>query len=217
MHRFFAAACLLLVLGLSAAAKPETPPPSAAEIDKLVHQLGSRRFAEREAATKALEKAGEPALAALRKAATSDPDAEVRRRAGKLVRSLDTGRRLGTWRIVSIEFRGQVGWKPPHHIDEFTFTKRGVEGELWVYANAEYQVDALTAPQHIDMLFYMEDELGRRGLWRTWRGIYRFEKDELLLCFDAALNKQSERPTEFKTKAGSDVVVYRMRREKPGP
>jgi HEAT repeat protein len=66
----------LLILG-------STGQPS--EIDRLIQQLGSPRFAERQAATKRLEAIGEPAALALRKAATTTPDAEVRRRAESLL------------------------------------------------------------------------------------------------------------------------------------
>src|SRR5213592_2737473 len=54
------------------------------EIARLVKQLGSDKFKEREAATKRLKEIGEPALEALLKAATSD-DAEVRCRAEQIV------------------------------------------------------------------------------------------------------------------------------------
>jgi formylglycine-generating enzyme len=52
-------------------------------IDRLIRQLGSDSFVEREEAGKALEVIGMPALAALRKAAASSEDVEVRRRAGQ--------------------------------------------------------------------------------------------------------------------------------------
>jgi hypothetical protein len=89
MLRFLTVACILPVLGLPALAKADSSPPTAAEIDKLIQQLGSRRFKEREAASKALDKVGKPALEALRRAARDDADAEVRRRAGVLVERMD--------------------------------------------------------------------------------------------------------------------------------
>jgi hypothetical protein len=76
--------CLLLAFGPA-----DTAPPSASGIPGLVQQLRSKRFREREAATKALERVGEPALEQLRKAAKDDADAEVRRRAGALVERLE--------------------------------------------------------------------------------------------------------------------------------
>jgi len=50
------------------------------EVERLIKQLGSDEFDERETATKRLQEIGDPALGALDKAATS-ADAEVRRRA----------------------------------------------------------------------------------------------------------------------------------------
>ncbi len=67
-------------------ARGETP--GTAEIRRFIDQLGSGSFDEREKATAALDAAGEPALPGLRKASESD-DAEVRRRAGELVRRIE--------------------------------------------------------------------------------------------------------------------------------
>jgi hypothetical protein len=62
-----------------------------AEIDRFVRQLGSDSFAKRQAASKGLEAIGESALEALRKAAKGG-DAEVRRRATELVRTIEDRR-----------------------------------------------------------------------------------------------------------------------------
>jgi hypothetical protein len=66
------------------------PAHTADEIDRLVKQLGSVRFEKRDAASKALERVGYPALKALREAARSD-DRERRRRAGLLVQQIENG------------------------------------------------------------------------------------------------------------------------------
>ncbi|MGL4549646.1 MAG: hypothetical protein ACRC33_00550, partial [Gemmataceae bacterium] len=66
-------------------------------IDKLIEDLGSDAFKDREDATKALEAAGEPALEKLRKAAKSD-DAEVRKRATGLVAKIEY--RTATARVL---------------------------------------------------------------------------------------------------------------------
>jgi hypothetical protein len=60
-----------------------------AAIDKLVEQLGSDTFADRETAAKALDAIGEPALEALRAAAKSS-EPEVRKRAAHLAASIET-------------------------------------------------------------------------------------------------------------------------------
>ena len=61
-------------------ADPET-------IEKLVKQLSSGRFAEREKAQKKLEEIGLPALPALKKA-LNDPDAVVRSVAADAIRQI---------------------------------------------------------------------------------------------------------------------------------
>ena len=54
----------------------------------LIKQLGDDAFDRREAASKELEDIGEPALAALRKAATSSDDLEIRRRAERIIQAI---------------------------------------------------------------------------------------------------------------------------------
>src|SRR5262245_34658276 len=84
-------ACALAVsLAVSLAPPPQAIDPTrkralaAAEIAALVRQLGDDRFEKREAASRALAEAGEPALSAVRKASSSD-DPEVRRRATRVL------------------------------------------------------------------------------------------------------------------------------------
>jgi hypothetical protein len=72
---------------LSSQPPPVSPP--AAEMEKLIAQLGSKTFGEREKASKALSVVGQPALEALRKAARENTDAEIRSRAGQLVQQIE--------------------------------------------------------------------------------------------------------------------------------
>jgi hypothetical protein len=58
-------------------------------VDRLIRQLGGDDFHQREAASEALARIGEPALAALRKARSNTSDLEVRRRAQRLIVSID--------------------------------------------------------------------------------------------------------------------------------
>jgi hypothetical protein len=67
---------------------PAGEAPSKEKIDKLIEQMGSGNFTEREKATKELSDIGVPALEALRKAAKSD-DAEVRKRAEELLPKIE--------------------------------------------------------------------------------------------------------------------------------
>jgi WD40 repeat protein len=73
------------------------------EVERLIKQLGSDEFVERETATKRLQEIGDPALGALDKAATS-ADAEVRRRAEYILDKLYpelrlTGHKGGVWSV----------------------------------------------------------------------------------------------------------------------
>ena len=56
---------LALLASLPIWALVPTARPDAAQIERLIQQLGSPKFTEREAATKALEGIGEPAIDAL--------------------------------------------------------------------------------------------------------------------------------------------------------
>src|SRR5262249_11728540 len=58
------------------------------QITRLITQLGSRRFAERETATRTLDTLGAPALPALKKASQVD-DPEIARRAEELVARIE--------------------------------------------------------------------------------------------------------------------------------
>jgi hypothetical protein len=78
-------ACLALGVAVALWSVCLAAETEAERIDRLIRQLGSEKFEEREAAGKALEAIGTPALAALRQAAAGSADIEVRRRAGRLV------------------------------------------------------------------------------------------------------------------------------------
>src|SRR4051812_6056799 len=75
-------ASLLLMLLLA-----QTPTPDAHD---LIPQLGSRRYAERQAATTALERLGQRAMPALR-AAREQRDPEIRARASALLARIEGG------------------------------------------------------------------------------------------------------------------------------
>ena len=77
-----------LVAGLIAAPAP-TEVPDAGKIARLIEQLGSDSFTERQKASEALDAIGEPALEGLRKA-TASQDAEVRKRSLDLVSKIES-------------------------------------------------------------------------------------------------------------------------------
>jgi HEAT repeat protein len=79
---------LLLVLLLTPPAAA-FPPRSSLEVARLIEQLGSDRYLEREAASKQFEAFGESALPVLWKAATDSKDAEVRKRAERAALAIE--------------------------------------------------------------------------------------------------------------------------------
>jgi RNA polymerase sigma factor (sigma-70 family) len=98
--------------GAILAEAPTVPPmvrgqaaPENKDIDRLIQQLGSRAFKEREAATNALKRVGKPALRALREAERESPDAEVRIRAARLIQA------IGDSRFCSIDLGSHVNQK----------------------------------------------------------------------------------------------------------
>jgi hypothetical protein len=79
--RHLLAVALVLLLGQATDGEPAGA--KAQEIERLVQDLGSSKFEEREVASRRLVQIGEAALPALKRAAASE-DAEVRGRAGRL-------------------------------------------------------------------------------------------------------------------------------------
>jgi len=107
----------LILAGVAANLTEDSEAEAAnAKIDRLIEQLGDDHFAMREAASRKLDALGKPALPALRKAAASSADLEIRRRATQVVRAINArlGKKelpkwQGTWMTengVYIKFSG---------------------------------------------------------------------------------------------------------------
>ena len=108
MRRLLVAAAFGISIGIAGAASPfSAPTPPASSVSALITQLGSEQFAEREAASRALEKIGAAALPALQAAARSE-NPEVRSRAaqiiGKMRRATDSTSRIAA-RNVKLDYR----------------------------------------------------------------------------------------------------------------
>ena len=83
-----AVVALALVAGVGSLRGNSGKAAKSDRVAALIKQLGDDAFARREAASKELEDIGEPALAALRKAATSSDDLEIRRRAERIIQTI---------------------------------------------------------------------------------------------------------------------------------
>ncbi len=213
MRSYVIGIVLLAVLGgLSGDPPGETTPDRVA---RLVKQLGHKMYAKREEASKELDAIGEPALGALRKAATA-PDAEVRQRAAKLVGAI-TGRiraaaaekelakLQGTWYTVSITYSGTASGEDRKD----TITYEGTEyvqrrnGHVWA-AGTIAIVDATTNPKQID--YFGTDGEGKGA---HVRAIYTLDGEDHQMC-----SAVGTRPTDFSGNAGFLRVT---KRDKNGP
>src|SRR5436309_12935452 len=82
---------LAFLPGRTSGEEPRQPERAATaqEIARLIEELGSKKFRQREEAAQALEALGEQALDALRQAAAKSDDPEVRFRAERLLTRLE--------------------------------------------------------------------------------------------------------------------------------
>lgn len=80
--------------------------------------------------------------------------------------------------------------------DEITFTVKGKEFP------AKLKVDSAKTPAYLDLSPSDGPEKGR-----TFLGIYKLEKGELVLAF----TEKADRPADFK--GGEDVLVVRLKRD----
>jgi uncharacterized protein (TIGR03067 family) len=184
------------------------PPPSAVEIDRLVKQLGADEFAQREAASKALEALGERALPALREAAKESEDAEVKQRLDAVVAAVLARQEKkfhGKWLVVGRERAGtqilskrvRTEWE---FLDQGGFRYVGyIDGNLSGTRGGTYRVTDTAA---VDLQFPGNDVMPH---------LYRLEGDALLLCS----HDGGKRPKDFDTRKDTGRVVLTLKRMKP--
>jgi uncharacterized protein (TIGR03067 family) len=199
-------------LAVAAFAQADDAAKSPQAMDRLIQQLGSKRFREREAACKALERVGESALDALHEAATGEPDPEVRRRATGLVERIEAQVKArayralqGTWVVVPLEFNGQPNDEPwTRHVTfagrRFTVARQpdGYTGTV--------ELKPFRRPPELCLVWGPDEETSRQLI----RGIYRWKGAELQICLSGA--RRPVPPKTFKTHAGTGQTLdaYRL-------
>lgn len=181
-----------------ASAKPE-------RIAALVKQLGHDEYAKREEASTALSAIGDSALAALRKAANSDDDPEIRYRAKQIAedvtrrtRAATTKKALkelqGTWTLVSYHADGRlIKGEDVRHTFTFTGNKWSIHvgGQL----SQAGTVNVIEVKETFSAIDLRISEGGNTGL--TAISIYAIEGNTLKY-----LNSGEPRATELVTKPG---------------
>jgi uncharacterized protein (TIGR03067 family) len=192
------------VVGAEAAHAEPGQGTNRQRIAALIRQLGDDDFEKREAASEELDAIGEPALDALRKA-TSDDDAEIRRRAEKIVgaitgriRAAVTKKELeklqGTWSRVSYEKDGgQIGGEDKSH----TWTVKG--DKWWTHAGGQLfnagTVTSIEVKGKVNAIDLLITEGNGTGV--TAITIYAVDGDSL-----KHLTSGEPRATDFTTKPG---------------
>jgi uncharacterized protein (TIGR03067 family) len=168
-------------------------------IARLIQQLGNDAFARREAASKELDAIGEPAVAALRKAASSSDDAEIRRRAEIIVRDVAARALAVAAKMELAKWEGS--WKGDPGVtmtitgERFTSrtpTTGPRNGKLRV-------IEVRDKVVHVDFLIDEGDVKGQ-----TAKAILRLEGDTLHYC----VTYGETRPTDFKTAAGNFYIAW---------
>jgi RNA polymerase sigma factor (sigma-70 family) len=179
----------------------------AEKIAHLIKQLGDDVFANREAAGKELETIGTPALAAVRNAAASSDEAEIRQRAERLVKSIteaaakaELAKLQGVWTVDSYEMEGK---QLPDKDKRSAMT---IVGDKWVImwvtddesVQAECGILKITNPEKsplaVDFVHLNGPHKGS-----TVFAISRAEGNTFKFCYHV---RAEDRPTEFVTKAG---------------
>jgi hypothetical protein len=192
--------CVALVLILTAMAenlKGDSGTEAANDkIDRLIKQLGDDDFAKREAASKELDAVGEPALAALRKAAASNADPEIQRRAEQAVQAIkaragkkELAKWEGTWVTedrVYIKFSGA-------RFSSGTPTYGPASGTITI-------VEVGDKATFADLVNEEGPLKGGHAL-----AIFRRDGDSLHACWTYA----TTRPTEFKTEGNNYCFTFK--------
>src|SRR5450631_2629584 len=128
---------------------PPVEPPLPTEPEKLVQELGAKQFTRREAATKALESIGEPALPLLSKA-LQDSNPEIRKRADGLFASI-SGKVSKRYLIKELNNVGAI-------INDVAFTTDGKQvigvtwrgkGHIWDVVTGELKLEL---PQNVTIV-----------------------------------------------------------------
>jgi len=114
----------------------------------------------------------------------------------------------GVWKIVSVEAGGKA--LPIEGFKEMTVVFKGdkysVKKGGEVFQVAKQKLDPSKSPKTMDVTIIEGNEKGA-----VMKAIYEIDADRLKVCFDPA---GKERPTEFKSTSGSQVLVVHKRAKK---
>jgi uncharacterized protein (TIGR03067 family) len=123
----------------------------------------------------------------------------------------DAKRLQGTWQVVEGEANGEK--LPEEQMKELKLVFK--DDEVWAVKpqgedpKSKFKLDAGKTPKAIDVI-----SLDGPAKGKTMAGIYARKKGRLTLCINIFSEDPSVRPTEFKTKENSGVILVTLEREK---
>ena len=120
----------------------------------------------------------------------------------------DAERLQGTWVLKSNEQHGNVSEVPATHRGA-AFFRLVIEGRTARRGDNPadtFTIDPSATPKGID---FTATDGPAKGL--TFRGIYAFEGATLKIC--RSVSSEGGRPAEFKTRPGSDTILYVYERQ----
>jgi RNA polymerase sigma factor (sigma-70 family) len=117
----------------------------------------------------------------------------------------------GTWQAVKMESEGREATE-----DEVKKGKFVIKGDKLTTvrpdgftSESDITIDPAQRPKTIDLVPQTGPDT-EKG--KTFRGIYKLDGDTLILCMNGP---EMERPKEFKTEAGTQVMLITLKREAP--
>lgn len=214
---------VILALLLAPLALAQPPQGTGPPVVQLIEQLGSQSFQEREAATRALEARGVPALVALHEAVTS-ADPEVRRRTKRLVDSIQArfnadefAKLRGKWRVIPMAADGRKVEEKLHLI--FTFQEGGmhianrpIDPQAKALLGRQKNTYSVTLrwDRSANQIDLAQVAVGSDVRQQLLKGIYKVEGDRLWLCLARSGN---ERPEGFDFWAQPKLLTWVLEKE----
>lgn len=167
-----------------------------ARVARLIKQLGHEEFTKREAASKELDAIGEPALDALRKAAASDGDAEIRRRAGQVVGSINA--RVGWKELAKLEGTWMTGERVYLKLNGTRFSS-GTP----TFGPSSGKITIVEVGNEVTFADLVNEDGPLKG--GTALAIFRRDGETLHACWTYT----ATRPTEFKNEGNNYCFTFK--------